>query len=85
MNDNGFASPDRVGETGVEQEVDMKLLIAFSVLCLTLSSPAALAGPQQEKMKACSKEAKEKSLKGDERKKFMKGCLSNHAEGGKKK
>ena len=30
---------------------------------------------QQEKMKACNKEAGEKQLKGDERKKFMSSCL----------
>jgi len=31
---------------------------------------------QQNKMKACNKEAGEKSLKGDERKQFMSDCLS---------
>ena len=31
---------------------------------------------QQEKMKSCSKEASGKKLKGDERKKFMSGCMS---------
>ena len=30
---------------------------------------------QQETMKSCNKEAGEKKLKGDERKKFMSGCL----------
>jgi hypothetical protein len=30
---------------------------------------------QQEKMKACNADAKAKSLKGDERKKFMSDCL----------
>ena len=38
------------------------------------ASPAQLA--QQEKMKTCNKDAKEKALKGDERKAFMKKCLS---------
>jgi hypothetical protein len=32
--------------------------------------------PQQEKMAACNKQAGEKNLKGDERKKFMAECLS---------
>lgn len=32
--------------------------------------------PQQAKMAACNKEAGEKNLKGDERKKFMSACLS---------
>ena len=31
--------------------------------------------PQQEKMSFCSKDAKAKGLKGDERKKFMSECL----------
>ncbi len=31
---------------------------------------------QKDKMKACNKDAKEKALKGDERKSFMKSCLS---------
>ena len=31
---------------------------------------------QQEKMKSCSKDASDKKLKGDERKKFMSGCMS---------
>ncbi|MGA2780579.1 MAG: PsiF family protein [Smithella sp.] len=37
-------------------------------------SPAQLA--QQDKMKACNKDATAKALKGDERKAFMKSCLS---------
>jgi len=32
-------------------------------------------GAQQSKMGDCNKEAKEKKLSGDERKKFMSGCL----------
>ena len=31
--------------------------------------------PQQEKMAACNKEAGDKQLKGDERKRFMSTCL----------
>ncbi|MDR3055539.1 MAG: PsiF family protein [Zoogloeaceae bacterium] len=38
-------------------------------------SPAQKA--QREKMKSCNAEAKEKALKGDERKDFMKECLSS--------
>ena len=30
---------------------------------------------QQDKMRSCSKEAKEKGMKGDERKTFMKDCM----------
>ncbi len=32
--------------------------------------------PQQQKMGSCNKEAAARSLKGDERKKFMSDCLS---------
>ena len=39
------------------------------------AAPADKKVAQQEKMKNCNKEAKEKALKGDERKKFMSGCL----------
>lgn len=35
---------------------------------------------QQMKMKTCSKEAKEKKLKGEERRKFMKSCLSGKSK-----
>lgn len=55
----------------------MKKLIALVCLgfAFAVSSPA-FAGEQQEKMKGCSKEAKGAGLKGDERKAFMKKCLS---------
>jgi uncharacterized protein HemX len=38
------------------------------------AAPVAYATPQQDKMKACNAEAKDKT--GDERKAFMKQCLS---------
>jgi len=38
--------------------------------------------PQQQKMSSCNKEAGDKKLAGDDRKKFMSECLS--ADGGKK-
>ena len=44
----------------------------------TTDAPAAKAPTgQQAKMSACSKEAREKTLKGDERKSFMRECLSS--------
>lgn len=60
----------------------MKRLVACLVATLfTLAlAPHALAGAQQDKMKACNAEAKEKDLKGDERKKFMSDCLSAKKE-----
>ncbi|OGS80569.1 MAG: PsiF repeat-containing protein [Gallionellales bacterium GWA2_59_43] len=55
----------------------MKKLIALVGLgfAFVVSSPA-FAGDQQEKMKGCNKEAKDGGMKGDERKAFMKKCLS---------
>jgi hypothetical protein len=38
-------------------------------------APSAAQKKQQERMKACTKDAGDKKLKGDERKKFMSGCL----------
>jgi len=51
----------------------MKKMIALACLgfAFTVSAPAFAAG---EKMKGCSKEAT--GMKGDERKAFMKKCLS---------
>lgn len=48
-----------------------------SITLLAAFPHAAVAGPQQDRMRACNKEAKEKSLKGDERKSFMSSCLSS--------
>lgn len=56
----------------------MNKLITLACMGIMLIAPSvAIAGPQQEKMKSCNKEAKSKSLKGHERKAFMKSCLSN--------
>lgn len=53
------------------------ILTAFAVaFAANFATAPALAGAQQEKMKTCNKEAGEKKLKGDERKKFMSECLS---------
>ena len=49
---------------------------AFMKECLS-AKPAKAGGTQQNKMKACNKDAGAKSLKGDERKKFMSACLSS--------
>jgi len=48
-------------------------------------APAFAANNQQNKMKECNAEAKEKALDGDARKDFMKQCLSAAKEEGKKK
>lgn len=56
-----------------------KLVIA---LLLSGACISALAGTQQEKMKTCNADASAKALKGDERKAFMKQCLSSNADSG---
>ncbi|HEX2583749.1 MAG TPA: PsiF family protein [Steroidobacteraceae bacterium] len=50
-------------------------LIAIVSAMLILSAPVH-AGEQQDKMKTCNAEASQKQLKGDDRKAFMKTCLS---------
>lgn len=51
------------------------------VLAADAADAAKKPTAQQQKMKACNKEAKDKTLKGDERKTFMKSCLSNKPAG----
>ena len=59
----------------------MKSLMALVVAVALVAAPAfgadtkAAANPQQERMKACNEQAGDK--KGEERKAFMKTCLSN--------
>ena len=50
------------------------MVIAATALFAMTIAPVAMAGSQQDKMKACNAEAVGK--KGDERKAFMKECLS---------
>jgi psiF repeat len=57
-------------------EKTMKKLLAAVVMAMPLLSvPAFAANAQQNKMVSCNKDATGK--KGDERKAFMKECLSN--------
>ncbi len=49
----------------------LKLSLLMALLALSLGT--AYAGPQQEKMATCNKDAA--ALKGDARKSFMSGCL----------
>ena len=61
--------------------------IATTVLAalLVLSFQSAYsATAQQEKMKTCNADATSKQLKGDERKAFMKTCLSADSSGNSK-
>ena len=52
--------------------------IAILLACAAIAF-GAQATPQQDKMKACNAEAKTGGKKGDERKAFMKECLSGGA------
>ena len=61
----------------------MKTILSAVAATLALAALApvdALAGPQQERMKRCSQEAREKTMKGEERKQFMSGCLKGKHE-----
>ena len=55
-----------------------KLMTALMMAAVLAATPFAASAKteQQNKMGVCNKEAAGKSLKGDERKTFMKGCLS---------
>jgi hypothetical protein len=59
----------------------LSLGLAQAATPATPATPAvpAAKSPQQNKMKTCNKNAADKKLKGDERKAFMKTCLSNKA------
>lgn len=53
------------------------VLAASALLVLGLQSPAVRAeNTQQSKMTSCNADAKSKNLSGDDRKTFMKSCLS---------
>jgi hypothetical protein len=58
----------------------MKSMIAVAVVGLLVAGQAFAANTQQDKMKACNAQAKEKALSGDDRKAFMKDCLSVASE-----
>ncbi len=58
-------------------------LVAIGAALAMMAGQAAFSeagheNTQQEKMKTCNADAKAKALKGDERKAFMKSCLSEH-------
>ncbi len=53
----------------------MRKILSATLLALFVAAPAFAANAQQDKMKACSAQAGEKKLAGDERKKFMAECL----------
>jgi hypothetical protein len=63
----------------------MALMISLPVLAEDppKKEPSAAQKAQQDRMVSCNKDAKEKALKGDDRKAFMKGCLSGEAPAAK--
>ena len=56
------------------------VLAAVAVGAQAASHAAKEMTPQQNKMTMCNKDAGEKKLAGDERKKFMSECLSAKTE-----
>ncbi|MDP1527080.1 MAG: PsiF family protein [Rhodocyclaceae bacterium] len=52
------------------------LAAQFALTPQLLAAEEKKPTPQQQRMKDCNADAKAKELKGDERKSFMKGCLS---------
>lgn len=80
---------EAVGKTGDARKAFMKECLAGKTVAAAESAkpaakakqdkpaaaPAKKLTPQQEKMSVCSKDAKAKGLKGEERKKFMSECL----------
>ena len=59
--------------------VAVNIGVAVAATDETKKVPSAAQLEHQDKMKSCNKDAKEKALKGDERKAFMKSCLSGKA------
>ena len=57
------------------------VLAAVAVGAQAASHAAKEMTPQQNKMTMCNKDADEKKLAGDERKKFMSECLSAKTDG----
>jgi psiF repeat len=55
-------------------------LLALTFAAIAMPAMAAEPTAQQNKMKTCNADAKTKNLAGDERKAFMKTCLSAKAE-----
>ena len=58
----------------------MKNPVLLLVLVLACAPVFAQNASQQDRMKACNADAAKKELKGDERKAFMKECLSMKKE-----
>lgn len=56
--------------------------VCASLALMALAPAQAWANPQHERMRRCNAEAKEQTLKGEERKAFMSTCLRGRHEAG---
>ena len=56
-----------------------KVMLTTAVLTVGMTAIARAETAQQQKMTTCSTDAKAKGLKGDDRKAYMKTCLSGSA------
>ena len=79
----GDCNKQAADKTGAERKAFMKTCLAAkpahamgSASAASGAVVAASGSPQQTKMKACNADAKAKGLKGEDRRSFMKGCLS---------
>jgi hypothetical protein len=73
-----YASPVNMTHT-FPKEIMMRHFASILALLVAAASTPALAAenPQHQRMRDCNQTAKTKALKGDERKAFMKTCLSS--------
>ena len=56
--------------------VAILITFVFTAAFLAAFSTWAVAGAQQERMKACNEEAGKQALQGEERKEFLSSCLA---------
>lgn len=68
----------------------MKIIVlvtlVFGMIFLsTVGAAEKTLTPQQQRMATCNQQAKEKTLKGDERKSYMSECLKGNKASGDKK
>lgn len=62
--------------SGKKMTTTKRIALVTSLAVLLLQPLASQANPQHDRMRNCNKTAKEKALKGEPRKAFMKTCLS---------
>jgi hypothetical protein len=60
----------------MKRSIWLVALSGVAILGAAMISPAEAENTQQSKMTSCNADAKAKGLSGDERKAFMKSCLS---------